>query len=158
MFRRIKDYSQMVSNSIGIIELSPLSAESVPLECSTSVRASPRGVDHLSYFWNTDKNGHPESVLTIPPFNKCLADQQRLWPIAGLSVVVDIKKEADGQGGAKLLLLADLVCLNGNSAESLQFEDYETVLILVHNPYDAPQRWRFDYKIFPDTGKVNYKW
>ena len=152
----------MISNSIGVsvLDALPTDVDAASTTHCTSTSSSPspstpRGIDHLTYHWKTDKEGHPGPVLSVPPINSCAADQQRLWPIAGVSVV-DIANA--GKTDVKLLLLADIVCLNGDAAEKLQFDDYDTALLLVHNPYDAPQTWRFDYKVFPGLGKANLKW
>lgn len=153
--RRVKAYSHMVSNSVGVSVLDALPADFKPLDCAAHTPSSLRGIDHLTYHWKTDQEGHPGPVLSIPPVNNCAADQQRLWPIAGFPVT---QSSEGGKSVVKLFVLADIVCLNGDAAEKLQFEDYETVLLVVHNPYDAPQAWKYDYKVFPDLGKINLKW
>jgi len=145
----------MISNSIGVSVLDALPADTSSSHCTATSPSVPRGIDHLTYHWKTDKEGHPGPVLSVPPINNCRADQQRLWPIASLSVVASTEA---GKTAVKLFLLADIVCLNGDAAEKLQFEDYETALLLVHNPFDAPQSWKFDFKVFPDLGKANVKW
>lgn len=145
----------MVSNTIGVSVLAPLPAtDAARPDCTSPVRAAPRTLEHLTYHWKTDPEGQPAAVFTIPPLNNCAAEQQRVWPIAGLSVW----DASSAVPSSKLFLLVDVVCLNGNSAEKLLFEDYETALFVVHNPFDPPQTWRYDYKVFPDLGKTNLKW
>lgn len=142
----------MISNTVGVSVLAPANA---PADCTSTVHATPRSIEHLAYHWKTDQEGNPTAVLTIPPINNCAVEQQRVWPIAGLAV---LDPEHPTKKATKLFLLADVVCLNGNSAEKLLFEDYETAVFVVHNPYDLPQMWRYDYKVFPDLGKANLKW
>lgn len=146
----------MISNSIGVSVLAALPVNSPSPDCTSTARSVPRSVEHLTYHWKTDPAGHPAAVLTLPPLNNCAAEQQRVWPITGLSLLQSLDEHAVKT--TKLILLADIVCLNGNSAEKLLFEDYETALFVIHNPYDLPQMWRFEHKVFPDLGKANLKW
>ncbi len=147
----------MVSNTIGMSILAPLPADTSSDCTATTAHATPRTIEHLTYHWKTDPTGDPAAVLTIPPLSNCAVEQQRIWPIAGFSVL-DTAVSEHVHEATKLFLLADVVCLNGNSAEKLRFEDYETAVFVVHNPYDLPQTWRYDYKVFPDLGKAKLNW
>lgn len=148
----------MISNTVGLMVLDDKDDTSAmpSTDCQRSVKS-------LAYFWNTDADGQPHAVLYLPSRvesyrSACLASQQRIWPISGISVVN--QESTLLQGKVALLILAQVVCLtDGVSAESLQFREFDTALFVINNPYDSPQSWHFDAEIFPKTNSAGkYQW
>jgi len=160
--KRLKEFSSMISNSVGLMVLDDDSTQ-----CERSIKS-------LAYFWNTDSRGQPSAVLALPTTTSttsrtssgnsgadavsraggsCSSEQQRVWPIGGISVVA-------AAGHVVLLILAQIVCLSdGLSAESLQFRGFDTALFVVHNPFDSPQSWHYEAKLFPKSNsRGKYQW
>jgi hypothetical protein len=142
--RRIKEYSAMVSNTVGIT--------TVTNPDSTGAEPCLKTVAPVEYSWKAGSGGVPGAIFSLPVRNSCDPDRQRVWPISGVSVVT-----ADSK--VKLLVLAQVLCLAaGVTAESLQFRQYETVLLVVHNPTDAPQTWKYDAEYFPPAREGTVHW
>ena len=151
----------MISNTIGLTVL-----EDDRAECSGGTPAE-RKIKSTAFYWNSDATGEPLPILTIPPLPQCSAEQQRLWPIGGVSIVLPSSasiasgSSSSTSGGAaapldpsavRLALVVDAVCLpiSGMSGENLAFDDYDTVLMLIENPYEPAHSWRYTHKLFPN--------
>lgn len=151
----------MVSNTVGIATF----AEEKIRACDTPTPlAVPRPIEHTAYFWKTDpaaSGGAPQPVFTIPPQNGCAPTDQRLWPIAGVTFVPPSSSTAGTWDAArvKLIVLVDVVCLHeGEAAEALGFGEYDTALVVVHNPLDMPNTWRYEFKLFANPAAGKLKW
>jgi hypothetical protein len=77
-----------------------------------------------------------------------------MWPISGLAVIENAQS-------VKLVLLCVIACPNdagraAKYANPLAFDVARSAVIVVHNPYDSPDDWVFDYSAMPDSlnGKV----
>ena len=154
----------MISNTIGVTTLAPPSKPDAAASSSDRgfsgsagcAARAPATMDRPAYFWKTDRDGAPQAIFTLPAGPTCSnAEHQRVWPIAGVAVV---DPQDPASSSVKLIILAYIVCLSGGRvAESLDYGDYQSALIIVHNPYDAPSSWRYDYKEFPAVAnKLNW--
>ena len=170
----------MVSNTIGLTVLEDEPNADTPArtiaDCSDEKGSSNRDnadrtrkIKQATYFWNTDMTGNPQPIFTIEPQISCPADEQRVWPIAGLSILLTLTSRNSNNNdndnnknteasSVRLAILAYVVCLNAKTAESLQFGNYETAVIVVENPYESPHSWRYTYKLFPPAKSGKYKW
>lgn len=111
-----------------------------------------RTIDAVTYFWGTNAEGTPQPVFDLAPLHDCRRDLQRVWPIAGVAVVL-------ASGATKLIVVVQVVCLpESSNGVGLQFQAYETALIIVHNPLDSPQTWRYDVKYFPPVAVGMLHW
>jgi hypothetical protein len=139
----------MVSNTIGVVSISPDSSES----------SCVRDVSRVDYFWNTDAAGTPQPILTLPQHSSCQSGQQRLWPIAGVAVLPAEGGAAADAVTVKALLLVQVICVDPKlNAAGLQFRTYDTALVVVSNPLSSPQAWRYHGKVFPTFGAQKIHW
>lgn len=149
----------MVSNTVGVVSLE---AQKIPPCDAPAESALPeRTIAHTAHFYGTDTAGAAQPLFTLPPHGNCLPHDQRVWPVAGITALPTTSTtNASASEGTSLtlLLLAQVVCLRGMSAEQLLFDEYEMALIVVHNPLDPPSMWRYSHKLFPNPAGGNLKW
>jgi hypothetical protein len=175
--RRVKEFSTMVSNTVGLSVLKE--EEASPSACAPDTPqhgASPKMREflHTHFHWKTSDAGAPAAVFSADDLlSKCPAAQRRLWPIAGMSVAGAQRSSGgavpvhDLVDGVRLVILADAVCLPAAAdgpakaqgrQDALDYGDYDTVLLVVDNPYDAPVAWSYRYKVFPKLSGGKLKW
>lgn len=136
----------MVSNTVAIMTV----RNAADAAHSDGTCAKP--VTALDYHWRTSGEGLPLAVFSLPTRSTCGTGQQRVWPIAAVSVVA-------ADGAVRLAVLAQVLCLAEDAtAESLQFRQYETALLLVHNPNDPPRSWRYEAQYFPNSPDATIHW
>jgi len=136
----------MIANSVAITTLAPQEA------CLATVK----NMSKIRYYWKHNSEGLPSAVFEVldPSNGTCSHGSSKLWPISGLAII-------DDAHSVKLVLLCVVACPNhagyGAFTNLFDFEVVNSAVIVVHNPFDSPDDWVFDYTVMPDSlhGKVS---
>ena len=136
----------MIANSVAITTLAPH-------DPCTKI---PKNVTKIRYYWKHTSEGLPRAIFELesPSSGTCSLGSSKLWPISGLAITGNAHT-------VQLVLLCVVACANHKGydsfANTLNFEVLNSAVIVVHNPFDSPDDWVFDYSAMPDSrhGKVS---
>eukprot|EP01038_Epipyxis_sp_PR26KG_P013005 gene13005-17435_t len=153
--RRIRDYSKMVSNTIGVSKLAPDQINNNNNNHFSSVR----NILNHKYYWKTNSEGDPKPIFEFDL--KCeINEKEGFWPLFGLSVIIPPTDSLSQQDSTvKLIITGNFVCiidsLNGNKdnneVNSLSFYQKQQLIIIVDNPYDPPDIWTYRSQPIPNS-------
>eukprot|EP01036_Dinobryon_divergens_P028902 gene28902-37919_t len=157
--RRIWKHSHGISNSVGISTME----DGKDMNQSVS---HIRRVKSMKYFWSTNSEGEP-----APIFSKitgdCGSDKSGFWPISGVAVLPPVDCEPssiDDLCRVRLIIIGKLICRgmaasdvepepyirqSKNAPTALSFRHLAAVVVVVNNPYDEPDLWEYQFRIFP---------
>ena len=131
--------------------------------CSIST-TTVRLVKSIKYFWRTNGEGEP-----IPIFARitgdCGSDNSGFWPISGVAVLPSLGCEPSRLNNfcrVRLIIVGKLICRGvattnvgtatysrQSAPTALSFRHLTTVIVVVSNPYDEPDSWEYQFRVFP---------
>jgi hypothetical protein len=106
--------------------------------------------DDVAFAWNVSAGGCPASIFVRRhQDDECLHEEEYLWPISGMGV------SYGEPGTAKVVVLAvrwayvtpASVGVDLFSDDAFNFKIFGTTVLVVDNPHDDPQRWRYRQKV-----------
>jgi hypothetical protein len=145
--QRIHAHHSIIANSVATATLA------ADVKCPAGVKY----VSKVRYYWKLSPDGLPNAIFETSDSSNEICSHgmpSRMWPISGLAVIENAQS-------VKLVLLCVIACPNdagraAKYANPLAFDVAHSAVIVVHNPYDSPDDWVFDYSAMPDSlnGKV----
>lgn len=106
----------------------------------------------VKFEWNITDSGCPSSIFNEKVVDdECAPELMYYWPISGIGVSY---KGKDGEEVSKLILTAVAWVY---ASDDIGFIVQGTMLLVVNNPNDPPQQWKYDKRLIPGTND-NLNW
>jgi hypothetical protein len=149
----------LISNSVAIVQLNN----------THTTNSSIRSIDTIRMFWRSDDQGSPLPIFQQVAHQLSNASSELLfWPLGGIAI------QQLSQQNTKLIILGhfvqsyaprtadgeDLRVKASHIIQSLAFHELACSLIVVTNPHDNPESWRYEFYNFPSSESADgsYKW
>ena len=137
--RRNKDGSVVIKNAIA--------TSSVADSLNNTVT---RDVTNLRYYWKHNDDAVPEGIFELPEFTCTqggVPSKTLVWPLTGIAVA----KRGGSVSDVRLVLTGTVECITEGDANSMNFEPSLSFIVVVTNPYDAPDTWKYSTKAIPTS-------
>lgn len=144
LFRRVFEGTTAVKNAVAVSRVSD----------SPTTSSVVRDITDMRYYWGHNAEGQPTGIFELPddvPEFSCAQastpSKALIWPLAGIATA----KRGGTSTDVRLLVSCVVVCTPQGAGNALDFELHSAVVVVVNNPYDPPDTWKYTYKALPSS-------